>query len=138
MSSVDSSPTTNRKSNNKGFDERLLNFKRGCDKVLDDYLTPYIGTMYASSIFADEGVPSDLYIHKTKMYAKLQGRIHNGLQNGYTFAIVELISGDVYRPSSALDGSLNRSTATIRGNIFDKYNGLRCVYSGGPQEYVGD
>ena len=77
-------------------------------------------------------------IVKTKMYAKLQGRPDEYNPKTYTFAMVDLGTGDVYRPSVSLTGSLNRKKAIVRGNIFDEHNGIRCVYPDGPQAYVGD
>lgn len=127
-------------SSRDNFDERLEAFKTGCEKIVFDFLNqpkdPVTGAPFTSSRFADEDNVS-FTIKKTKMYAKIKG-VEQDLGQSYTFAIVDLKTGDVFRPSSSLSGSLNRKKAICRGNIFDEYNGLRCVYADGPQEYVGD
>jgi len=114
------------------FEDALAVFIKGCENIIQKYeescplkrqgTGPEYITLWGPTLEPKYG----------KKYVKLIGSlVHNGRQ--YTFAVVDIITGNVYRPSSSLDGSVNIKTAKVKGNIFDDDHGLSNVDHTGPR-----
>jgi len=112
------------------FNDKVESFKKGCEKILFEYMRD---SKYPSSIFVKDIDHCVLFEKRTPLYIKLYSYPHYERYT-YTFAIIEIATGNVYRPSSMLDGTLNRKKAIVRGNIFDEFNGLKNVRYNGPQD----
>lgn len=103
-------------------------FRVGCEAFIKAYLAsgPNCTSIY------DAG----FQLTETKAYFKLvsypKEKPFAGTGVGYTFAIVDKVTGDVYKPTSSLEGTLNKNKAEIKGNIWDAKNGLGrlCMRSG--------
>lgn len=117
------------------FDQRINAFITGSETILARYkeslpvapLHSWCGKPYWTSF--GERLKA---IYGPK-YVKIQGMHPDDLGFIRTFAVIEIDTGNVYRPSSSMSGSINKKTAKIKGNIHDEDYGLKNVDYNGPR-----
>jgi hypothetical protein len=115
------------------FATRLEEFKAGCEAVIKCYEsnTTNYSVMPDGTKYVTLWGPH-LEINQGPKWAKLQGKLQHGAFT-YTFAVVDVSNGNIYRPSSAGTGSVNIKTAKPKGNIYDADWGMANIDHNGPK-----
>jgi hypothetical protein len=127
-----------RKNMTMEYSVALERFRVGSEHKIDEYIQNMHKRQVSESVSPD-GLKyftfwdTGLYIKSFKKYDKLIGKQMHCGNRQYTFAVIEKSSGNVYRPSSSLDGIINIKTAIPKGNIYDQNNGLENVDHLGPK-----
>lgn len=97
----------------------------------------FLATLPENMSYMKSDLP--LVLKTTKMYYRVQTIQYpytdKTMPVAYTYAIIDRKTGNVYRPSAALNGTLNRDSAIVKGNVnAEDYGATRATYDGMERE----